>query len=132
MTVSDLIGENLALIVAALTELFNRGSTDALEAMLDEKVVWRGVFPGEICHDRNEVMATMVGNRARPPRITRIEAEEKGDQVAVSVEGPDFQNEGRRAVGPPAIVFTFTNGRVVKMQSVGSPDEAFSAVGRAR
>ncbi len=80
---SDNVGENLALIVAAWTDIFHRGSTDALEGLLDEEVVWNGMFPDEICHGRQEVLGVLVRNRPRAPLITNIEAEEKGDQVAV-------------------------------------------------
>jgi hypothetical protein len=73
----------------------------------------------------------LVRNRPRAPRITRIEAEEKGDQVAVSVDGPDFQSDDWRPPGGPRwLVFTFRNGRVIRMQSLTSRDAAFREVGR--
>jgi hypothetical protein len=126
---SDHVGENLALIVAAWTDMLRRGSTDALQDLLDEKVVWNGIFPDEICHDRQEVIGILVRNRPRAPRISRIEAEEKGDQVAVSVDGPEFQGDDRRrAGGPPSLVFTFHKGHVIRMQSLKSRDEAFRLV----
>jgi hypothetical protein len=128
---SDQVGENLALIVAAWTDLFGRGSTDSLEALLDAKVVWNGMFADEICNGRGEVLGNLVRFRPRQQRITRIEAEEKGDQVAVSVDGPDFRGDDRRpAGGPRSLVFTFRNGHIIRMQSLKSRDEAFQLVGR--
>ncbi len=126
---SDRVGENLAQIVAALTDALRRGSTDALQALLDEKVVWTGMFPDDICRNRREVLDTLVRNRPRAPRITRIEAEEKGNLVAISVEGPDFQGDDRLPAGAPrSLVFTFQEGHVIRMQSLTSRDDAFRLV----
>ena len=126
---SDHVGENLALIVAALTDVLRRGSTDALQALLDEEVVWTGIFPDDICHNRQEVLDTLVRNRPRAPRITRIEAEENGNLVAISVEGPDFQSDDRLPPGDPrSLVFTFQEGQVIRMQSLKSRDDAFRLV----
>jgi hypothetical protein len=72
--VSDRIGDNLALIVTALTDALRRGSTDALAVLLDEKVVWNGMFPDEISHNREEVLGALVRNRPGAPRISGIEA----------------------------------------------------------
>jgi hypothetical protein len=131
--VSDEVGENLALIVAAWSDMLRIGSTDALHALLDEKVVWNGVFPDEICHGRQEVIGILMSNWRGAPRISRIEAEENGDRVAVSVEGPDFQGDDRRpADGPRSLVFTFRNGHVIRMHSLKSRDDAFRLVERAR
>jgi SnoaL-like domain len=128
---SDAVGDNLALIIGAWIALFQRGSIDALESLLDEKVVWQGMFPGEVCKDRRQVLGMLVHSRSRAPRITRIEAEENGDQVAISVDGPDFQADDRLpAGGPRSLVFTFRDGRVIRMQSLKSRDEAFRLVGR--
>jgi hypothetical protein len=119
-------GENLALILSAWTDMLRRGDTQALAAMLDEKVVWQGILPEQVCRNRDEVLNLLVRNRPRPPRLTRIEAEEFGDRVAVSVAGPDFpDNEALAAKAPRSLVFTFRDGRVVKMQSLATRDAAF-------
>jgi hypothetical protein len=124
-------GGNLALIVAAWTEMFQSGSSGALARLLDEKVVWNGMFPDEVCNDRTEVLGILGRNLPRAPRITRIEAEEKGDKVAVTVEGPDFPGTDRRgAGGPRSLVFTFRGGRVIRMQSFKDRGDAFQLVGR--
>ncbi len=120
------------MIVAAWTDVFGRGSTDALESLLEERVVWKGVFPDQICHGRHKVLTVLVSNAPRAPRISRIEAEENGDQVAVTVESPDFQGDDRRpAGGLRSLVFTFQNGHVIRIQSLKSRDDAFRQVGRA-
>jgi hypothetical protein len=128
--VTDRIGDNLGRIVAAWNEMFRGGTTGAMEAILDEKVVWEGVFPGEVCHNRDEVMGRLA-HIPGPPRITRLEAEEQGDQVVVSVDGPDFRGDDPHRSGPRSIAFTLRGGRVIRMKSLGSRDEAFRLVGRA-
>ena len=126
-------GENLALVVSAWTGMFRSGSSDALAALLDENVVWQGLLPELVCGDRGQVLRILDRFRGHPPRITRIEAEEFGDRVAVSVEGPDFPAMPDRsgapilaAGAPRSLVFTFRAGRVVRMESLPSRDAAFA------
>ncbi|MGD1034246.1 MAG: nuclear transport factor 2 family protein [Candidatus Dormibacteria bacterium] len=126
-------GENLALVVSAWTGMFRSGSSDALAALLDENVVWQGLQPGLSCGDRGQVLRILGRWRSHPPRITRLEAEEFGDRVAISVEGPDFpaisdpSEAPLLAAGAPrSLVFTFRDGRVVRMESLPSRDAAFA------
>lgn len=79
------------------------------------------------------MLHTLERLRAHPPRITRIEAEEFGDRVAISVEGPDFPAISESAEAqllapgaPRSLVFTFRAGRVVRMESLHSRDAAFA------
>jgi hypothetical protein len=127
------IGDNLTLLVAAWTGMFRSGSSEALAAILDENVVWQGVLPELLCSNRTQVLHTLDRLRAHPPRITRIEAEEFGDRVAISVEGPDFPASSESADAqvlapgaPRSLVFTFQAGRVVRMESLHSRDAAFA------
>jgi ketosteroid isomerase-like protein len=117
-------GERLASIVSAWTEMFSSGDTAALADLLDERVVWQGIGPDEICHNRGEVLELLTRRRRKPPRLTRFEAEEIGDRVAVSVDGPDFAQADMRA-GPRSLVFTFADGRIVRMESLATRDDAF-------
>jgi len=110
------IGDNLGRILFAWTELFRTGTTDGLKAILDETVVWEGPFRGEMCHNRDEVLG-MLGRMPGSLRITRIEAEERGDVVVVTVDGPDFGVDDPRRAGPRSIVFTFQGDRVTRMKS---------------
>lgn len=126
-------GENLALLVGAWTGLFRSGSGEALEAILDENVVWQGLLPELVCGDRGQVLRNLNRFRGHPPRITRIEAEEFGDRVAISVEGPDFPALADAAEAPllaagapRSLVFTFRDGRVVRMESLPSREAAFA------
>lgn len=121
------IGGNLSMIVGAWTGMLSSGNTESLAAILDEGVIWQGVLPDQVCRNRDEVLDILVRNRRRPPRLTRIEAAEFGDRVVVSVDGPDFQAIGDRpAAGPRSLVFTFRNGRIVRMESTATRDAAFN------
>jgi hypothetical protein len=79
-----------------------------------------------VCTGRGQVLERMAKLRATPPRITRIEAEEFGDQVAVSVAGPDLpENEALAAGAPRSLVFSFRAQQVIHIQSFVSRDSAF-------
>jgi len=126
-------GENLALLVAAWTGLFRSGSIDGLAGILDEHVVWQGLLPDLVCGDRGPVLEILDRWSAHPPRITRLEAEEFGYRVAISVESPDFPatpDQGEApilAAGTPrSLVFTFRDGKVARMESLPSRDAAFA------
>jgi hypothetical protein len=125
-------GENLALVISAWTGMFRSGSSEALAGILDENVVWQGLLPDLLCSDRKQVVKVLGRWSERPPRITRIEAQEFGDRVAISVEGPDFPaisdaaGAPRLAPGTPrSLVFTFRAGKVVRMESLPNRDAAF-------
>jgi hypothetical protein len=127
------IGDNLAVLVSAWTGMFRSGSSEALTAILDENVAWQGVLPELLCSDRTQVLHILERLRTHPPRITRIEAEEFGDRMAISVEGPDFpaiSDSGEAQLlaqgAPRSLVFTFRDGRVVRMESLPSRDAAFA------
>jgi hypothetical protein len=129
------IGDNLVLLVAAWTGMFRSGAGEALAGILDEHVVWQGLLPELRCRDRAEVLENLSRLRSRPPRITRIEAEEFGDRVVISVEGPDFPLISDAAEAPllargapRSLVFTFRAGKVVRMESLPSRDAAFALV----
>jgi hypothetical protein len=126
-------GENLALLVSAWTGMLRSGDGEALAAILDENVVWQGLLPDMVCHDREQVLRLLSRLRGQPPRITRMEAEEFGDRVAISVEGPDFpaltgtgDTPLLTAGAPRSLVFTFRGGRVVRMESLPSREAAFA------
>ena len=126
------IGENLALIVGAWMEMARTGNSERFAALFDEDAVWQGLLPELACHGREQVLELLVRARQRVPRITRLEAQEFGDRVAVCVEGPDFPEplDGAWPLLPPgaprSLVFTFRHGRVVRMESLPNRDAAFT------
>jgi len=131
-------GDNLALLVAAWTAMLRSGRDEELGSILDDRVVWQGLLPELVCNGRPEVLTRPGRLERRPWRITRIEAAEFGDRVAVCVEGPglsdgDGPGSPDAPVLPPGVprslVFTFRDGRVVRMESLPSRDAAFALAG---
>ncbi|MGH9106972.1 MAG: hypothetical protein ACRDZX_14295 [Acidimicrobiales bacterium] len=125
-------GENLSRVLSVWGEILRTGSTSALGSLLDDSVAWQGVLPELACHGREEVLHLL--GRAAFARITRVEAEELGSSVVVSVESTDFPEgpagpELTPAGGGRHIVFTFQDAKVVKMASF--PDRG-SALAPAR
>lgn len=124
------VGDNLGRIVGAWMEMAQTGNVAGLAALFDEDAVWQGLLPELACHGREQVLDLLVRGRRRVPRITRIEAQEFGDRVAVSVEGPDFPESPAPHLLPPgaprSLVFTFSAGRVVRMESLPNRDAAFA------
>lgn len=119
-------GTNLTAVIGAWTALLRDGRPDDLGALLDDEVVWQGLLPHLVCGSRTEVMRLLGRFGQRPLRLTRIEAQEFGDRVVVSVESPDLpENEGIAGGAPRSLVFTFESGKVVRMQSLASRDAAF-------
>ncbi|MGH9292730.1 MAG: phosphotransferase [Acidimicrobiales bacterium] len=101
-----------------------------LAEALAEDVVWQGVLPELVCHGRDEVCGVLGSARGgQPPRVTHMEAEEAGDRVIVTVDGPDFGpgpagSTLEPAGGPRTLVLSFKNSTVVRMESFATPDEA--------
>src|SRR5579884_3894587 len=94
-------GANLSAVLAAWTELQRSGSADAMAELLDPAVVWEGVVPEARCSNRKQVLRQLLGAGGHAARLTRIEAEERGDQVLLSVAGPDFEANEWLPAGAP-------------------------------
>src|SRR5512142_3190554 len=68
-------GEALRRVLVAWTALMHDGDASLLEQALDDDVVWHGLLPELVCRNRDEVMRLFGRYRARPPSITRLEAQ---------------------------------------------------------
>jgi SnoaL-like domain len=115
-------GENLERVLSASITMFRTRSTNEIASLLDPGVVWQGVLPDQRCEGADAVLALMDRNQAqRPPRLTRVDAREFGQRVLVSVEGPDFPENGPLQAGSPrTLVFTFRDGRIGRIDSCAS------------
>ncbi|HEX6488787.1 MAG TPA: nuclear transport factor 2 family protein [Candidatus Dormibacteraeota bacterium] len=119
---------NLVALVSAWVTLLGKGDASELETLLDPEVVWQGLEPELVCKNRDEVMGLVKRFAARTPRLTRFDAQEIGDRVAVYVEGPDFpENDVMAAGAPRTLTFTFRGGAIVRMESVRTREAAFTA-----
>ncbi len=123
-------GSNLAQVLEVWGEISrDRAMTPLVDAM-SEDVVWQGVLPELVCRGKDEVREVLGSARGgRLPRITRMEAEEAGRRVVVTVEGPDFGTGPAGAAlepagGPRTLVFSFENGKIARIESFATRQEA--------
>ena len=122
-------GANLARVLAVWGEMSQRQTMEPLADAMAEDVVWQGLLPELVCHGRDEVRGVLGSARAgRLPTVTRMEAEEVGDRVVVTVEGPDFGPGRGPALGPVGgartLVLSFADGRIARMESFATRQEA--------
>ena len=126
-------GSNLARVLMAWGAMARHQTMAPLVDLVAEEVVWRGVRPELVCHGRSEVSKVLSGAPGGTlPRVTRMEAEEAGDRVIVTVEGPDFGpgpagSDLQPAGGPRTLVLSFDDGRIVRMESFATRQEALAA-----
>ena len=121
--------ENVELVRNAF-EAWRRGDVDELAQLIDPNVEWSWWEAGPWdCHGREQVLQVM---RERDRQGVKGELEElldAGDKVMIGVRGPDlerFFGDGQDRVYN---VFTFRNGKVVRMQDYRTRDEALAGVG---
>lgn len=123
-------GSNLAQVLAVWGEMSHKQTMAPLADVMAEDVVWQGLLPELVCHGRDEVRGVLGSARGgRLPRVTRMEAEEVGDTVVVTVDGPDFgpgpAGAGLEPIGGPrTLVLSFDDGRIVRMESFATRQEA--------
>lgn len=125
-------GSNLARVLALWGEMSRNQTMAPLVDAMAEDVEWQGLLPDLACHGRHEVAGVLGSARGgRLPRVTRMEAEEDGDRVVLTVEGPDFGPGPTGTVlepagGPRTLVLSFADGKVVRMESFATREEAFA------
>jgi hypothetical protein len=126
----DRPGARLAAILSAWVAMLGDPDMREMRELLDERVTWQGLLPELVCHDRSEVLALFQRQRSLGLRITRLEAEEVGERVLVSVESPELAGiDGVIEAGAPrSLVFTFADGAVVKIASYASRGAAQAAL----
>lgn len=118
-------GVNLGFVIAGLNGMLRTGSPGEVGPILDDNVFWQGPQPDLFCSGREEVLGVMTGGTPRSLRLTKVEAEEVGDRVVVSVEGPGLPETPALAAGAArTLVFTFADGKVTRIDSFASREAA--------
>jgi SnoaL-like domain len=123
-------GNNLARVLAVWGEMSRNQTMAPLVDVMADDVVWQGLLPELVCHGRDEVRGVLGSARGgRLPRVTRMEAEEVGDRVVVTVDGPDIgPGPAGPALeptgGPRTLVLSFEGGKIVRMESFATRQEA--------
>ncbi|MGD0809510.1 MAG: hypothetical protein ABSA91_07360 [Acidimicrobiales bacterium] len=124
-------GDNLNVVLSVMAAMSRTGGAEELASVLDEGVVWQGLLPELVCNGRGQVLSRF--GRAPLPHITRVEAEEVGERVVLVVRGADFPlapvgSELEVPSDVRSFVFTFDDGKVVRMESFPSREAAFALV----
>jgi ketosteroid isomerase-like protein len=105
-------------------EVIERGDVAAFRELLDPDVVWVGVYPGQLCRDRDDVLAMLdlplTAQRTVAPEILA----ERDGMLAVAVHAdppPEWAPDLHQ-------VIVLQEGRVVEMRDYASRAEAVAAV----
>jgi ketosteroid isomerase-like protein len=119
--------------VAIATEglaAWRRGDFDAVEAILDPRVEWQAIEPGEWdCHGRDDVMRTLRERYEQGFARGELLLSEAGTNTVIAhshpsaIGGPEWPDE-------TATVMQFEAGAVVSMQDYATKAEALVAVGK--
>jgi ketosteroid isomerase-like protein len=124
---------NIEIIFVDWLDALRRGDVETMAGRLAPDVVHQGIKPEWICRNRQEVI-DMVGRRAgRVPPVEALELIAAGDHVVMSVRGegigPPVDEAGEQARGQATIVFTLTDGMIVRMQDYAHRADALKAAG---
>ena len=104
-------------------EAIERGDRAAFGALLDPRVVWVGVHPGQLCRNRKDVLAMLVdGDNASRRVAPEIILEREG--VYVVDPHPDPPPEW---VPDLCQVILVHNGRIVEMRDYAGREAALAA-----
>jgi ketosteroid isomerase-like protein len=124
---------NLEIIFADWLDAMRRGDLETMAGRLAPDVVHQGVKPEWICRNRQEVI-DMVGEQVgRVPPVEAIELIAAGDHVVMSVRGvgigPPLDDDENGFHMQVSIVYTLTDGKIVRMHDYLHRAEALEAVG---
>jgi hypothetical protein len=126
---------NLEIIFVDWLDAMRCGDVDRMAARLAPEVVHQGVRAGDVCPDRDAVLARLRARGSRLPAVTALELIEAGDHVVMSVRaegiGVPADDHGARR-GSATIVFTLRAGLIVRMQDYLSRAEALAVIGCVR
>jgi ketosteroid isomerase-like protein len=126
----------LEIIFVDWVDALRRGDVDRMAERLAPEVVHRGIRADLICPDRAAVIARLRRRAAHHPEVTAIELVEAGDDVILSVRGPNVGVPADAASDEPrghaTLVFTFRAGYIVQIQDYLTREAALAAAGAAR
>jgi ketosteroid isomerase-like protein len=120
--------EILSLAVRWLDAL-RSGDLAALEEILAPSVVWRGVVPDAICHDRDEVIALLREQIAEGlPDVYAVECVAGESSFAVGYRATDLTEvAGEPLPGQIWNVMTIRDGEIVEMKDFAQRNDALRA-----
>jgi hypothetical protein len=108
-------------------EVIESGDLEAFRELLDPNVVWIGVYPGQLCRHRQDVLSMLDAPPTSGRSVTPEILAERGGMFAVAVH-PDPRPEW---VPDLHQVIVTRADRVVEMRDYGSREEALAALEQA-
>lgn len=110
---------------------WREGRSSDIEALLDDGVVWQGLRGDDISRNRKEAMDIIRPTLGRTGLGEHLEILMHGQQVVLGLGAPDFRKLGDVPIdGQVFHVFTFRDGKVVRIQEYKTREGALVAAGR--
>jgi ketosteroid isomerase-like protein len=113
------------LVTAAIRTALERQDLAGFSELLDPEVVWVGVDPGQLCRNREQVLATFeraleAGRRAEPEILAEVD-----DKLVLDphVEPPPELNPTLHQI------LVVSDGRIVEIRDYPDRQRALHAVG---
>jgi ketosteroid isomerase-like protein len=122
--------QNLDVLVAWL-DAMRCQDLQALSDSYAPDVVWRGVVPDAICHNRQEVLDLLAEQLAQGlPRIQALELTAGANAVVLGIRSPDLTEVAGVALpGQIFNVFTVADGHIVAVEDHIDRTTALEAAG---
>ena len=99
--------------MVSVRETIEQADLNSFGSLLSEDVVWVGIWPGEICRNREQVVAMLEQARARGRQMSPEVVAERDDMLVVDPHLPDSERHQ---------VFVLGDGRVSEIRVY--PDRA--------
>ena len=99
--------------MVSVRETIEQADLDSFGRLLSEDVVWVGIWPGELCRNREQVVAMLEQARARGRQMSPEVIAERDDMLVVDPHLPDSERHQ---------VFVFGEGLVSEIRAY--PDRA--------
>jgi hypothetical protein len=104
--------------VVSVKEAIEQADLDAFGSVLAEDVVWIGLWPGELCRNRKEVLGMLEQARARGRQMAPEIVLERDDMLVIDPHLPDSDRHQ---------VFVLRDGLVSEIRAYEGRDAAVAA-----
>ena len=122
--------ENLETVMIDFLGALRGGDFDAAAGLLDPGVVWQGLREELACRGRDEVIETFRWGLQEHRDVDGLEFLRAGNRVVMGACGPTLVEVADEALeGQIFNVFTFRDGRIMRIDDYRHRAEALSAAG---
>ena len=104
--------------MVSVRETIEQADLDSFGSLLSEDVVWVGIWPGELCRNREQVVAMLEQARARGRQMSPEVVAERDDMLVVDPHLPDSERHQ---------VFVLADGLVSEIRADGDRAAAVAA-----